>query len=431
MKKILFIGVDILTKANATGITLRSIFKEIEPDNCLGISWGQSQKQLNNIPFKFISLPYKHFSIARILDNDHLRQMSRSIKKADNHTQIKQGKNNNEHFISKWIRNIRQWVALLPAKAELLIKDEDINEIRAFSPQVIYTIGETITALNLAYTLSVQLEIPIIIHFMDNWRHAIEWDNNPLLKRYQKKLTEICDLCYSRTTECVAIGERMAEAYEYETGIKHSVIMNSIDTKKYFCLPKQEEGTIHFVYAGGLHLGRDRSLEMIGKCIDRACVHSGFSAALDIFTSMDDIDMFSEQFNSLSNTFLRPAVSHDQIQEVYQNSDILVHVESKELKNNTFFKYSVSTKIPEYLATGRPLLFYGPEDISLFRFLRDNRLAYTVSNEDELQKAVECLLNRKENQYGTNAIKYAKEHFDISVACDQFNRVVDEVRLPC
>lgn len=429
MKKILFIGAGIIDKPHAAGITVRSIFDGINTSFVMGLVWGEAASK-TKAPFELKKLFYSKFSPARFLDNTRLKQTSHKIKKAESTVVRDEMRSNQSSPVRKMIRNIRQRIALIPAGARVIVKARDLEEIRAFSPQVIYTVGESVATLRLAYQLSEKLEIPIVIHFMDNWKHSIEWASNPLLKRYQKKLSRYCDLCYTRTTECIAIGERMAEAYEKETGVKHRIIMNSVDTQKWFCTPRQDDGMTHFIYAGGLHLGRENALRTIGECIERLNEKGGYRADFSIYTSDNNIDLYSAKFNHLNSTFFRKAIPHDQIHTAYQDSDVLVHVESNALFNNEFFKYSVSTKIPEYMATGRPILFYGPENIYLFGFLRNNQLAYTVKDEEEIESVLMELIIHKENKYSENARNYVAQHFDVSVARQRFYSVIENVHLP-
>lgn len=222
----------------------------------------------------------------------------------------------------------------------------------------------------------------------------------------------------------------MADVYQAETGIPHSVIMNSVDVAAFKCEPRAREGALRFVYAGGLHLGRERALKTIGECIDRVCEETGEQIDFTLYTSQENIDVYGEQFAHLANTRVVRAVPHEQIIAVYRQADILVHVESAELESNEFFKYSVSTKISEYLATGRPILFFGPKNISLFGFLADNQLAYTVSDAHELKQVITRMLKGMENDDSLNAQKYAEQHFDLSVARKRFEEVIDSVTLP-
>lgn len=430
MKRVLIVGAGIIDKPNAAGITLKSIFSEFDTNLLMGVEWRQRDKSQRSalIPTRYLSFPL--ISAARLLSKDWFKRISRQMKKGEVSPKVDETQNQRKTTWQVAVKWIRQWIALLAAGSKVHISREDMAAIRAFDPEVIYTVGESVTALDIAYRMSKSFDIPIVIHFMDNWKHSIEWYSNPLLKGYQKRLKRYCDLCYSRSTHCIAIGEKMAEAYEAENGIKHGIIMNSIDTNMFFCEPRVAGEVRHFVYAGGLHLGRDKALQRIGECIEQFCAQTGKRAIFSIYTSLENIDLYGSKFEHLKNTKLCRAVAHDQICDIYRESDVLVHVESTALESNEFFKYSVSTKISEYLATGRPFLFWGPKSIYLFGFLCDNQLAYTVSNENELAKSIEELMGDTANKYSANAHAYAEQHFDISIARKRFEEIVETVALP-
>lgn len=430
MKKVLIVGAGIIEKPNAAGITLKSIFSKIDSELLMGVDWGQMEENqdISRMPIRHLS--FSRFSFAQFLNRDIFKRISRKMKKEE----VSQPTNIcHKKEVKPWrvaIKWIRQWLALLPASSRIKISKDDWVAIRAFAPQVVYTVGETVTALRVAYTISRELEIPIVIHFMDNWKHSIEWASNPLLKQYQKRLSKYCDMCYSRTTECIAIGEQMAEAYRKETGITHSVVMNSIDTQSFFCPPRENDGITRFVYAGGLHLGRDHALRAIGDAIDRIFSEMGRQAEFLIFTPEDNIALHETVFDGLKFTRLCAAVPHEKIVEVYKQSDVLVHVESNAIGNNEFFKYSVSTKISEYLATGLPFIFWGPTDIYLYGFLKENKLAYTAATIAEVDNVLRQVSIEQKNDLCDNARQYAAAHFDIEVARMKFIQTIEDVRLP-
>ncbi len=432
MKRILVVGANVLNVENAAGITLRSVFDHIAPQDLMGLAWGDVSDCSGQAHFRIHRLYYKNLSLGRFLDNAWLKKASRRIKRAEkpyaahSHKEV----NRIHSKVFQIVEYLREWIALAPSRAIVKISAEDMDEIKKFSPEVIYTVGESISALDLSYRLSRIMDIPIVIHFMDNWRNSIEWAENPLLKNYQRRLAAKCNLCYKRSTTCIAVSQGMADAYTKETGVGHSVIMNSIDTGVFHLPPKERTDEVQFVYAGGLHLGRNVALRVIGEQIERICKETGAKVSFSIYTSRENINLFGGDFAALQHTNVYDAVPHDEIMRVYSQADVLIHAESGVQKNNDFFKYSVSTKISEYLSSGRTVMFFGPSNIYLYDFLKDNELAYTAENANE----AECLLRMFiEGGYESRidkAYHYAKEHFDINVAVKAFCDTIDNVTIP-
>lgn len=420
MKRILIINSNSISLNDATGITLQSIFGELDSEKLMELYWNKNAELSQGVKINSRLLRYRFCSLGYLLSNKKSRQISTSIRQK---VQSTAQKTSEKALLLKWLR---QFVYLQSDCSEIAITKKNIKEIISFKPEVIYTLGGSVAVLRTVYRLSKKLDVPIVIHFMDNWRHHIQWEDNPLLKGYKRKLDKYCKLCYSRSRHCIAISPKMAKVYTEETGIKHSYIMNSVRVADYICAPKEKSDTINFVYAGGLHLGRNNALAEIGSIIDEISTQKAINAKLLIFTSQENINLHQGEFEALKNTRLLPAVAHDNIKEVYEQADVLVHIESNALVGNGFFKYSISTKIPEYLATGKSMLFYGPSNIYLYEFLKENSLAYVADDKEKLIKRIDYLVSNKGGDLSKNGVCYAKEHFDVKSAVKTLNKVIDD-----
>lgn len=424
MKRVLIVNSNSVNVNNATGITLQSVLGELETDNLMELYWNKTASVTGNVNIKFKVLDFVPFSLAGLVFNNKGKEISGKMKNNAEHSVY------SESVIKKAITYLRQFLALQTDLSRVRLKKQDSKEIKTFKPQVIYTLGGGVAALRLSYLLSEKFDLPIVIHFMDNWRHCIQWEENPLLGHYKKMLNKYCELCYTRSSECIAISPEMAKVYTEETGIKHSVLMNSVSVRDYLCTPREKDGVYKFVYTGGLHLGRDKGLYKIGEVIENVAARKGVKTEFSIYTSPENIKAYSDNFKNLANTRLIEAVPHSEIRQVFQNADFLVHTESNTLINNDFFRYSVSTKIPEYLASGRPMLFYGPQDIYLYKFLTDSQTAATADSEEKLSEVIEAMIDGKYDWLSERAVGYAKENFDVTAAADIFLRAVDNVKIP-
>lgn len=158
--------------------------------------------------------------------------------------------------------------------------------------------------------------------------------------------------CIKRCKLVVTISSSMAEAYHEKFQKETLVLMNTVDLSKFKGPASKPTGITHFVYAGGLHLDRWKALKEIAEAIKE----TDGKGILDIFTSKDSIELYHSNFKMLPVAF-HEAVPHEHINEVYQKADVLVHTEVQSEKMKGFFKYSISTKIPEYLATENQFCF--------------------------------------------------------------------------
>lgn len=376
--RVLIVNAQSIYKKNATGITLQSIWSEWDADCLLEIYSDPMVMDESNHKFKSYCIsPNNVIRLAR-------GRVAQSINSNIKATNTQQRSNN------KIKSYLRQFAVCELDSLAVKLDESTLEAIRVFQPQAIYTLGASVSILRLVNKLSVQLNIPVIMHFMDNWAEHIQWEDNPLLSLYKSSLKKKMLACIKRCKLVVTISSSMAEAYHEKFQKETLVLMNTVDISRFNGLTSKDTGVIHFVYAGGLHLDRWKALREIALSIQQ----TNGKGILDIFTSKDNIELYRSGFETLPVAFYE-AVPHERIDEVYQKADVLVHteIESENLKG--FFKYSISTKIPEYLATGKPILFYGPRDMKLFEYLLQNQVALTAGTKEELYECVKRLMSEE------------------------------------
>jgi len=304
--------------------------------------------------------------------------------------------------------NFRQLLYALVDQSPLLLKKQDYLRIADFGPEVVYTMGSSITLLKCSYKISEYLGIPIIPHFMDNWVECIQWQNNSLLAQYRRCLDTWVKNVYSRTHCALTIGQDMADYYEKKTGIKHRALMNSIDVEFWHSnsLPPQNE--VRFVYAGGLHLERDTVLGEIAQQLNRVSEILNKECYLDVYTNDRDAKSFKKKFGTIRNVNIHSYVPKETLVQVYEHSNVLLLIESLDINTREFefSKYSISTKMAEYLASGRLIMLIGPKESSSYKYLSANNAAIVIDDIDSLSEAmadsvdeniVETIINNAKN----------------------------------
>ena len=96
-------------------------------------------------------------------------------------------------------------------------------------------------------------------------------------------------------------------------------------------------------------------------------------------------DLTNEMKNSLNkdNIVLKGKVSANDINSEMYRSDFLLHIESDEPYFSNLTHYSISTKIPEYLMSGRPIICYAPIDLASVQLIKDNNLGLVLNPNDD------------------------------------------------
>lgn len=394
--RVLIINAQSMYKNNATGITLQSLWSGWDANCLLEVHSEQEASDGQNHKMRSYCIPPS--AIMKLAKGNAAQAVNNGIK-ADSI------RNNRLSKIKSYLREL---VVCALDSFQLDLDESVLTDIKKFKPQIIYTLGASIAIMRLVNQLSDLMNIPVVLHFMDNWSEYIQWENNLLLVPYKHLLKKEMMGCLKRCKLVITISPSMAKAYQKKFNKECLVLMNTVDTSQRTCSISKTDEITHFVYAGGLHLDRWKALKDIACSIFQT---SG-NGILDIYTSENNRKLYQKEFDSLPVMF-HNAVPHEQVEGIYSKADVLIHteIESEQLKG--YFKYSISTKIPEYLATAKPILFYGPKDMKLFEYLSENQVALTAGTKEELKSCVERLLSEEDfTQMGLNARCLAKKKHD-------------------
>ena len=273
--------------------------------------------------------------------------------------------------------------------------------------------GSTITVLKVACMISDRINRNIILHFMDNWPETIQWGDNYWLTGYQKQLRKWLKKTYSRSQCALTISEDMALDYERITGIKHFLLMNSVNVDSWRCTPRRLNNCINLVYAGGLHLGRDKTLLDVYRRLVRLS-NSEMKYKLTIYTNKKTVSASElSEYSDGNILVVKDAVTRDKLIKAYEDADILLLAESVVVDSTIerFAKYSISTKTAEYLATGKPILYIGSKTRALAKYLMKYNSAAVIENTDQLNEALDFIIENYD-KLSRNAVQLAYLNHD-------------------
>lgn len=171
---------------------------------------------------------------------------------------------------------------------------------------------------------------------------------------------------------------------------------------------------IKIIYAGNLYYGREKSLaELVNVISDINKKELVFE--LSIYSN----SYISNEVNSSLNAVgccLYPVRPYNEIMDLMKKSDIVLHIESFDKKQEQLVRYSFSTKIIDCLQSGSVFMAIGPSKVASIEYSKMIPGAIVV---DDLSKLKEVLFDIKENSIclkksSYNIREYAKTHHEIS-----------------
>jgi len=250
--------------------------------------------------------------------------------------------------------------------------------IQDFSPDVLFFQGSSgIFGYNIALWICNEFNIPMILQLTDDYTIGI-YEFSLIEKIYKFFYRGIFKKAISISKKVIVISGEMEAEYKKKYGGNYTILMNSIDRD----ITRVEPNSLRFLYAGNVSINRWETLLKIGVALDQINQRKSKSLFLDIYTPnllQNDIKAKFDKVNSIN---YRGTLNQDELTYEIQNSNILIHVESFNKRMKKITRLSISTKIPEYLASKRFILAVGPSDVASIKYLSENNFAFVINSED-------------------------------------------------
>lgn len=259
-----------------------------------------------------------------------------------------------------------------------------VARVAAFQPQAVHSLLGGVRAMRLALRFSERFDIPIVPHFMDDWPKNL-FSQGQLLGYSRLAAQRDLRRVLARAPICLTIGSDMEREFERRYARPCPVVGNSVDVDQYRRLRsavQPNEGGPCLRYVGGLHLGRDQVVRTVASALEQVRC-DGRPWVLELFVPPADAPLADAMERNFAVVRHRGSRTPEEVPEELVRATALLFLESTKPEIAEFTRLSVSTKVPQYLAAGRPLLIIGPEDQGSVRTLRRSPLAEYATNVDD------------------------------------------------
>lgn len=187
------------------------------------------------------------------------------------------------------------------------------------------------------------------------------------------------------------ISEAQREYYERKFGKTCYVLTRSADFSGEHPLPasRRPEEPLKLVYTGNLSNGRYKALMIVGEAIRRAGLH----AELDVYSSQPVSRRLVQNLESGGMVRFRGTVSGAEILAIQRNADILVLAEGFSAAYRLAAGKAFSTKIVDYLHSGRPILAVGPKEMNSIAYIERHGCGLAAASVSEAAEALRRLVD--------------------------------------
>lgn len=307
-----------------------------------------------------------------------------------------------------------------------------IEWVRVFEPNLVYSLLGNVRMMRLATAVSELADVPLVPHFMDDWPTTL-YSGGELFGRARATVESAMREVLSRAPAGLAISDAMSEEYSRRFGIKFTTFGNSVDSATldmaHVTATRRNDGVLDLMYVGGLHLERWRSLMMLSDCLNNLN-DRGPIARLIVYAPKNDLRQFGAILDNSPHVHIGGSLEPADVPAAIAAADILVHVESFDEQIRRFTRLSLSTKIPQYLAAGRPIIAFGPGEAASMRHIASVGAGIVVSSTDlaPLRDAITrlCAAPTLRDELGHRGVVYAKATYARDVVRSQLATVLWE-----
>ncbi|MBF0518696.1 MAG: hypothetical protein HQK92_03125 [Nitrospirae bacterium] len=393
--KVLVITPCAFNHITGTGITFSNLFLGWPKEN-LAVATGDTVRVTNDVCSNYYFLTDAElpkmfpFNIVKNLISSKLRQNNAQ----KNIRLISDKKESLLRILNRKIFGS----AGVPETAHLTV--ELTKWIEDFKPDVIYTITGSLGYPQLVLKVHEMFKIPIVIHIMDDG--VIAPDLTGVFRFYSmKKFNEIINLIMSTAARRVAICREMAQAYEKRYGYSFDYFQSTVSDELLLLPPNDKTVTqeICLIYSGSIF--SYAQLESLKDCCQSVIelANDGYDINLDIYTALDIYkDIADELPKSEGVVRVHDALFGDECMSTLREATILLLPVNFDRKSVNYIKLSMPTKVPFYLASGTPVLLYGPSEVAQVKYATCEGWGYVVNQMgvEHIKKGIIELINNRE-----------------------------------
>ena len=279
--------------------------------------------------------------------------------------------------------------------------------IRDCAPDVIFfASGDYVFAYRIALYLSQTYRLPLTTCVFDDFYFSRPGEHSPLAQWNTWQFRRTMRETINTSGELFYVHPSMKKQYEQTFSTHGNLLYTAAMTR---CTPEPANDPIKIAYLGGLGLQRGEALLEIGRAI-RSLVTDG-SVLLDVYSSEKSPEIL-ERLTAENGIRFCGQIPYDEVRRVVEESNILVLPESMDRALLERLRFSLSTKIPDYLGSNRCILAYGPKGAGSIDYLLDNSVGCVATKPEELRKKLKQILfsTEKRREYAEKQVELARKN---------------------
>jgi len=301
---------------------------------------------------------------------------------------------------------------------------------KEFQPKVLYGHFSSLNSLRFLRRMQKVLGIPLVLHFMDDFPEAYYRDGLACMFLRPRYLIEFAEMVRSADV-AIAICQEMAEEYEnrYQRPVLWVPMPVELDAYQSTARTHWAAGhPFRLRYGGRVGWAIHESLADLARAI-HMLLQEGADAVFDLVTfQTEQVPAACLASTGVALKALGPLAELPRLQA---EADVLVVCYDFDPKSFGQARYSMPSKLADCMASGTPILVYGPAGLPVVEYARRDGWGKVVDRRDPmmLRDAVRELMDSAvlREQLGRTAQRLAAERHNAKMVSDNFRVILKEV----
>jgi glycosyltransferase involved in cell wall biosynthesis len=418
-------------KLSGGGITLSNLFEQWDKEKLAVVCSGYLISEETNF-----SVCNKYYQIGSL---EHIwkfpfnflkrKYYSGPIQKEDVQSTIKVQKVQPSEFRMKLINNILypflNYFGIYNYFNRFQLSKQLETWLESYDPDIIYAQASSLQSVICCQLIQAKLNKPMVFHMMDDWPSVIK-EQGLLSFYWYKKVDQAIKNLFENTSMFFSISDLMAEDYLKRYGKSFVTFHNPIEVdfwKKYSKKNYNLNTNPILLYAGRIGQGIDQSLKTVAQAI--ALVNESGHHKLTFALQTQEKPQWIDDYPYVRHN---PFVHYKELPRVFAEADILILPYDFDDKGLNFIRLSMPTKVPEYLASGTPILFFAPESTALINYVRKKECGSVVVKNDArvLAESIAELLEKKDlrQKYSERGMDLAENDHNAEIVREKFQNAL-------
>lgn len=418
-RKILIISHNPINETDNMGRTIGNLFSQFSSKELCQLYFREQDVESKNCSSFFCisddrmvkSILNRKYNTGRRVNNHYRTVKSNTTTQQENIFQYGRKRTGNIYLLRNLLWKIGKWNT-----KELKKWIEEENPTSIF-----FIAGDYTFAFNIARKISKKYNIPLYVYFTDEF-YRKEISNSTLSARLYKNIyRKIFKKTILEAKEYFCISEAMQDFYEKQFIKKGNILMNTTTIQKEEKINETEK--IYIYYIGNLGYDRWKSIISMGSAIKKLNNKYKNKFVFEVYSGEKNKEVI-DKLKQTEGIVYKGCINAEEVKRKLLEADILVHTEDFNEVNIQKVKYSVSTKIPDSLASGKLLMAYGPGTIESIDYIKRNHAGIVIENEEGIEKILEKIIKNEIDINGilNNAINLVEKNHRDKIIYDKLNQ---------